>query len=288
MAIEIRPLEASFGAQVLGLDPEAPLDEPTKAGLRTAFDEHGLLVFRDRVIPFAVQVELCELLVHGDDRSLRVGGEAGPSDDYYVSNTKEDGATPFGRLPFHLDGMWSTQPYLALSLCAMEIEEPSVPTCYASMARAWTTLPDDLRHRVEGLHARHALVVIPRGEHPEEVVVADFGLDFSQTKPVAHHHPRTGRPLLYVSQQMTTEIVDIDPEASEALLGDLFDHLYQPANLLEHTWRAGDLVIWDNVAVQHSRPDVQADGPVRTLRKYGTPDIVMEAVPDVAYSRASD
>jgi taurine dioxygenase len=87
---------------------------------------------------------------------------------------------------------------------------------------------------------------------------------------------------------MTSQIVELDPVASETLLGELFDHLYAPTNVLAHEWREKDLVIWDNVAVQHSRPDVRIDGPVRTLRKYGTPDIVMETVPVPTYSRSGD
>ena len=208
-----------------------------------------------------------------------------PNDDYYVSNVRDDGATPFGRLPFHSDGMWSVQPNLALSLYATEIEPPAVPTTFASTAVAWSTLPVSLKERVEGLHAIHALGVIPRGEHADEVVVADFGLDVSTITPIAHRHPRTGTPLLYVSQQMTREIVELPPVESEALLGELFDHIYDPSKLLAHEWRTHDLVIWDNIAVQHSRPDVRLDGPVRTLRKYGTPDIELGAVQAPSYTR---
>ena len=34
-----------------------------------------------------------------------------------------------------------------------------------------------------------------------------------------------GRTVLYVSQMMTRAIVGLEPDASERLLGDLFDHL---------------------------------------------------------------
>ena len=42
--------------------------------------------------------------------------------------------------------------------------------------------------------------------------------------------------------------------------------------MYEHHWRNGDLVIWDNVALQHARPPI-ADGTRRTLRRVvcGTP-----------------
>lgn len=44
-----------------------------------------------------------------------------------------------------------------------------------------------------------------------------------------------------------------------------------PSAVLQHDWREGDLVIWDNVALQHGRGIVTLDEPERTLRKVGGP-----------------
>jgi alpha-ketoglutarate-dependent taurine dioxygenase len=43
-------------------------------------------------------------------------------------------------------------------------------------------------------------------------------------------------------------------------------YVYQPNNLVEHVWRNGDLVIWDNVGTQHARGSVAGVGR-RTLQK---------------------
>jgi alpha-ketoglutarate-dependent taurine dioxygenase len=284
-ALEIRDLDAAFGAEVVGFDPEVHIDEEARHTLQRAFDERGLLVFRGREIPYDLQVQLCEMLTTPE--GVPIAPRARSIDDYYVSNQREDGATPFGRLPFHSDGMWSTQPYFALSLYGVEIEQPTLPTNYVSTAVAWRSLPDELRSRVDELHAVHALGVIPRGEHVEEIVVADFGADVTTVAPVAHLHPRTGTPLLYVCQSMTREIVELPPDVSEALLTELFEHLYRPENVLAHEWRDHDLLIWDNVAVQHARPNVRPDGPARTLRKYGTPDMDLTAVNVPTYTERS-
>ena len=37
--------------------------------------------------------------------------------------------------------------------------------------------------------------------------------------------------------------------------------------MCDHEWRQGDLVVWDNLTVQHARGNVEIDGPERTLRK---------------------
>jgi taurine dioxygenase len=99
----------------------------------------------------------------------------------------------------------------------------------------------------------------------------------STTAAVGHRHPRTGRKILYVSQGMTKEIVGLPHGESEDLLEQLFAHLYSPPNVWQYEWRNGDLIIWDNLAVQHARSDVRPDGPARTLRKVGSPIPVQAA-----------
>jgi len=42
--------------------------------------------------------------------------------------------------------------------------------------------------------------------------------------------------------------------------------LYQPETVYAHEWREGDLVIWDNIALQHARAQVLPDTR-RTLRR---------------------
>ena len=59
---------------------------------------------------------------------------------------------------------------------------------------------------------------------------------------------RTGKTLLYVSQQATIEILGLPAEENEALLADLFAHLYRSDVVMEHDWHKSDLVVWDNVA----------------------------------------
>jgi len=32
--------------------------------------------------------------------------------------------------------------------------------------------------------------------------------------------------------------------------------LYRPEGILDHQWRNGDFIIWDNLMLQHARPDL--------------------------------
>jgi alpha-ketoglutarate-dependent taurine dioxygenase len=44
----LRPLGAALGTEILGIDLSKPLDADTFAGIRAAFAEHPVLVFRDQ------------------------------------------------------------------------------------------------------------------------------------------------------------------------------------------------------------------------------------------------
>ena len=110
-----------------------------------------------------------------------------------------------------------------------------------------------------------------RASGDPNVLVTAFENAMTRSTPVAFQHPRTGATVLYVSQQMTQHVVGLSKEESEALLEELFTHLYRPECLYEHMWTNRDLVAWDNIALQHARPNVTLEGPVRTLRKVFAP-----------------
>jgi taurine dioxygenase len=264
-ACQILNLNKGFGAEVVGLDPTKPIDGETRQALRKAFDERGALLFRGLNIDFAWQDSLCRMLIRDDGP-----GATETRKENHVSNKEEDGLAPSGRLMFHADMMWHEEPFQVLSLYAITTEPGSATTSLTSTAHAWQTLPDDLRKQIEGRHARHQTgQVYSRGG--DDLLMPQRSEEKSTIKPVPAIHPRTGQPLLYVSQQMTHNVVELPDEESETLLLKIFDHLYAPDVVYEHEWRNGDLLVFDNITMQHARGNVERDGPTRTLRKVIAP-----------------
>lgn len=270
--LQLRELTPAFGTEITGLDPQAALsDDATQAQLRTLFDTRGVLVFRAVDVDQTQQADIIRMLIGlgplapGESPTGRAG-----SQPFYVSNKEENGGAPFGRLLFHSDMMWSEHTFRVLSLYGIEVEQPASPTIFASATHAWSTLPDDLRTEVEHRSAIQGHDEAGRADDPN-VLVSKFEDLPTRTTPVALPHPRTGDTVLYVSQQMTQAIDGLERDESEALLERLFAHLYRDELLYEHDWRNHDLVAWDNIAVQHARPNVTLDGPVRTLRKVYAP-----------------
>jgi taurine dioxygenase len=270
--LRIDEITPGFVATVSGWSPGTDLDDATVAQLRRAFDDSQVLVFRDVDVPAADQQYLCGLLVGDEAPPDRETATANTHlYETRISNKDEDGNAPHGRLLFHADGMWSEGPQELLSLYGEKVDPPSVPTIFASAVATWGQLPDDLRARIDGRDAVHATGQRDRGGDAGDLLRAQRTAERSRATRIPFVHPRTGRPILYVSQMMTTHVEGLSAEDSEELLVELFDFMYAPERTFEHEWRTGDLVVWDNLAVQHARPTVTEEGPERSLRKVMAP-----------------
>jgi taurine dioxygenase len=268
-----RDLTPMYGTEITGLDPRGAVeDDDLRRQLQELLDARGLLVLKGLDIDQLAQTNLARTMIDLPPIVELPEGRMG-TDPFYVSNKREDGGAPFGRLLFHSDTMWSDDPIKVLCLYAVEVEQPAVPTIFASTVHGWSTLPDDLRARVDGLHATHGHDdrYPDREMDDDDVLRMTFEQAKTTTTPVAHRHPRTGQTMLYVSQQITMRIDELSSDESEALLEELFAHLYQPGFLYEHAWEDGDLAAWDNQAVQHARPNLTREGATRTLRKVFVP-----------------
>ena len=274
---QARELTPAFGAEIVDVDLKIGLDDDTLRFLQDTFDDRGLLLFRDIDIDRPCQYYLSEFL-RGHEPPSEEESQAGAArqGSFWISNREQDAAAPFGRLLYHCDGIWSGEPFEVLSLYRGRRPAAGAPNFVRKLVVCLDTIPDDLRSRVEGLHAVH----VTGPEYIHERRRREFEGELSQpqrehsptsTMPIPYDHPRTGRPVLVVTQGMTKGILEVPSEASEDLLEEIFAHLYRPEGVYEHEWRNGDLIVWDNLAVQHGRPNVLLEGPARTLRKIGLP-----------------
>lgn len=281
--MQLRSLDLSpdLGAEVIGFTEDLLDDGGVRTQLQALFDDRGVLVFRDLDLTFEGQLTLAEVLIRKP-----LGPGVPREDRWYISNKRERSAVPYGRLQFHADMMWSDEPCELISLYAVEVEEPVAPTTFVSAARAWERLDADLQARVQHRHALHTAGAVRRG-NLDDVILTEVENPPFTVKPIEFHHPRTGRPLLYACEQMTKVIVDVPEADSEPLLEELFAVLYAPATRIEHHWRNRDLVAWDNLAVQHGRPNVELQGPTRTLRKVAAPMPILTATQRPQYVGAA-
>ena len=245
--LEVVPLCDAFGVEVRGLSLQHELGEDTTALLRTLFDTHHLLLFRDQSFTGEDQLRVC--------RSLRPVADPVA----WVSNV-EAGFHPEAELLYHSDFAFTPNPMLGLSLYAVELAAGAAPTRFASSARACTVIADEVRERLCDLEVVHVVDSVKgrdnRCTRLDEVGGRDAPLDVFPrcTRPAIWVHPVLGVPLLFVLQQQASHFEGWSCADSDELLNAAFAALYDPANVYEHHWRVGDFVVWDNLALQHGRP----------------------------------
>jgi len=257
------PLPAPFGA-LLELDGTGD-----GAELRGLLAEYGLLVVRGREITREQQIEIVSQLG-------RVEPAANGEPMMMLVTNQQDGSTaPEGELVFHYDYAYDPEPITAISMYGLEIDAGATPTRFASSSRVLSQLPPDLVARLEGREAAHACF-LQRPDAPDERNVEpepllQRGAEGWGPEHWWAHHPAiwksaAGTPTLFLCLQHTDRILGIPREESDALLREIYSQMYHPGAVYEHAWRPMDLVIWDNLTVQHARPEPNA--LPRTLRRF--------------------
>jgi taurine dioxygenase len=253
-------LSPVLGIEVVGFDARGPCSSQEGQELQRAYDEHHLLLLRDQVLnPQEQESFVGQFGSLVDD--LGDGHVSG-----FISNVMEDNAGD-GPLPFHLDYSFTPEPVQGIALYALALPSNGTSTWFANGVRAAATVSEELRSAVAGLTATHSLGVFVTGDPGARSRDHDLPVAVPRhDHPVLRSHPRTGREVLFITELHVERINGVAPAESDALLDALLAHLYSPGNVYEHRWRIGDLLVWDNQALQHRREDVTKAKP-RTFRR---------------------
>jgi len=251
--IEAMPIaEAPFGIEVKA-DLTAQFSPAEKEELRRLYCQDGLVLFRNQKLSMEQQIDACSIF----GPVLR-----GSRENYLVSNVHKDGLLGDRELLFHHDVPYVPAPYLGGSLHALEVDKGVSGTRFVSGLRALERLPAGLRARVEGLNALH---IRPRVYTARSRLSDCLPSDNCAVHAIVGRQKETGRPYLFVDEEMTALVIGIAEADGEALLEELFTYLYPADEIYEHRWSAGDIIVWDNLAVQHARSAVK--GGTRTLQR---------------------
>jgi len=257
--MELSPASPVLGTVVRGVDLRDPLAADDLAALQAALATSYLLHFPAQDL--------------SDDEHVAAVAQFGPIAHEggqpvgFVSNAP-DGVLGSAAACFHIDYGFTDDPYLFLSLFGLEIPDGGTETYFCNAVAAARDLPADLRARVEGLQARAAVDVTSAAR--EAGVRIELGrLDGTYPhalRPVLWPHRTTGDTILAVWEQQTDAVLPLPDDESEHLVRELFSHLYRADHVMTHRWAAGDLLVWDNHAIQHARPEVGTE-PRRVLRR---------------------
>ncbi|MFO1159367.1 MAG: TauD/TfdA family dioxygenase [Reyranellaceae bacterium] len=265
MALEIKPINSDFAAEVSGVDLTRPLGRDDVAAIDAGMDKYAVLVFHDQDITDDQQLVFSRSLGPLESKSrpgtIRKAADsrlgAGMAD---LSNLDKNGRIisgddrqwffKLGDRLWHSDSSYAEVPAKYSLLSARVIPSWGGRTEFADMRAAYDALDARTKAEVEDLICEHSLLH-SRGAigftdfTPEEV---------ENFRPVRQRlvrvHPGTGRKSLFLASHAGAIEGWTIPEA-RVFLRELTEHATQRAFVYSHQWRQHDLVMWDNRSTMH-------------------------------------
>jgi len=262
--IDIIPSGAALGAEVRGLDLAHPLDAATRDAVRAAWHEHLVLLFRDQPLDDDALIAFTAAIgpvqeAPNSDATAGFGAFPDVSPAITVISNIEKNGQPIGALgaaeaAWHTDMSYLDVPPSASILHARQVPESGGDTSFCNMYAAYEALDAKTREQIAGRRAIHDFTYTSAGtlriDHGE---VDDVREAPGARHPLVRSHPETGRKCLFLGRRVNGYILDMDVAESEALLDRLWAHATQPEFTWSHSWRAGDVLMWDNRCVMHRR-----------------------------------
>ena len=251
----VAPITPVIGGEVSGLDLSQELNESQQAGLRQAFLDHSVLVFRDQELGREDHKRagriFGELHVHPLNASRGIGDYDGRDPEILVVKTTPESKYTAGN-GWHTDVSCDARPPLGSMLYITEMPEIDCggDTMYVCTYTACDALSDSMTDYLRTLTAVHDGALPYAGRYG---YAAKEGSNHPRSEhPVIGIHPETGREILYVNAGFTTHIKDLAENESKALLAMLFDHVAAGVRFqCRISWRPNTLVFWDNRCTQH-------------------------------------
>jgi len=289
VTLTFRKLHPCFVAEVSPVDLRRVHDPETLGQIRAGMDEYAVLVFRDQ--PFADDEQLAfaqrlDGVLHtklgiSALQKNRLGNEALGD----ISNLDESGEIMrsdnrrrmygLGNRLWHTDASFQDPPGRYSMLSAKVVPPVDADTEFADTRAAYDALPEEEKRRLEGLRVHHSIAYSRQ----------TLGFEFSQGEqdalqgaihPLVRTIPRSLRRSLYVASH-ASRIIDWPVPEGRLLLRDLIEHATQAEFVYRHSWRVGDLVIWDNRATMHRARPFDDTKHRRELRRVTTLDIEQPA-----------
>jgi len=248
--MKIERITSRIGAQISGIDASRPLDGKTVATLRSAIDDHAVLVFtgqaklsQDEQLRFATyfgEIHIPEFRTPASTREE-------------VTILDQDAPKGQGADVWHSDSTFLEAPPRQSTLQAQIMPTPGGDTCFASMYAVYEALSPALKRFFAGLTASHSPIALIERTRDKAGYTVDTSLEARPptSHPVVAVNPVSGRPFLFVNSSWVIAIDGLTKAESDHWLKFLFGHIKSPEFQMRHHWAEGDLVLWDGHAVQH-------------------------------------
>ncbi len=270
---EIGPLpgDPGFGAIVTGLQRSSIADEQVREQLRQLWIDRGVVVFRGLEGEDA-QLELSRcfgrLIAHPTRETRAEHPELmtvhyRPEDGWLM---RVDGELRGSWLPWHSDLIYVDRINRGGILRPVRLPDHLGQTGFIDKIRAYASLPERLKRRIEGLEVVYKYDLDParqRFGRTADVTVERYTPGVLSIQDRLDEFPRVIHPLVYVQRETGRKVLNLSPwfavgiagmmtAEGDALLKEIARHMVDGADLYLHDWQLDDLVLWDNWRVLHS------------------------------------
>jgi taurine dioxygenase len=273
--VTVRPLSPALGGEVVGLDLSRPLDRATADGLKAAWDRYALLLIRDQRLEPDAQIAFSRHFGPLQEVAQKAYQMQGRPEIFIIGNAEEGGKriadSSVGRL-WHSDQSFIPFPALGSALYGVVCPPEGADTLFGNSYTAYETLPDAIKARLEGLHGIHSFAFYYEGLRQRDPSQPPLTEERRRAYPDVLHpavrrHPRTGRKALFVNPAYMTGFAELPGEQGRDLMEYLFAHQTRPDLTYAHKWRAGDLLMWQNVGLIHVATPFDMDRYTRRMHR---------------------
>jgi len=257
--MDIVPLGPGFAAELRGVTlKDIAADEAAYRQTRAAFEEHSVLVFRDQDVTDEAQIaftrrfgplEVSHAASQGAGTNLVIlstidkDGNVVPADHRLALRNKANQL-------WHADSTFKSVPALASVLSGRIMPAEGGETEYVSTRLAFERLDPATQKRITNLFAWHDYSH-SRGKIAANIVAPEERAALPpQCWRMVWKNPVNGRSALYIASHAYA-IEGMEEYAAQKLLAELIEAATAPGLSYEHTWRKGDVVMWDNRATLH-------------------------------------
>jgi alpha-ketoglutarate-dependent taurine dioxygenase len=151
---------------------------------------------------------------------------------------------------WHMDNMYIERPPFAETLTAKVVPDQGGETEFADTYAAYEALPADEQEHLATLEVVHCMkTAMDRFYFEPTLEQLEDWMKHKRTQPLVWQH-RNGRRSLIVGTT-ASHVVGMHPSDSKELLDRLLAHTTQDRFVYRHSWRVGDLVMWDNTGTLH-------------------------------------
>jgi taurine dioxygenase len=248
---QVRRLGASLGAEILGVDLKAPMDDDAFAAFEAALVEHKVLAVRDQFLTTEQHVAFSRKFGELEVHPMRPQGKF--PEILVLDNHKDNPVLSTD--VWHSDTTFRKTPTKYTILRCEIMPEFGGDTLWANMEAAYEGLSDTFRAMIADLRAVHDFQnfrALFKNTEEDRIKLHRMEDMFpNPSHPVVRTHPVTGRKSIYVNPQFTLRIEGLEPAESRAILDLLFAQARVPEYQFRIRWTPGTIVFWDNRSTQH-------------------------------------